>query len=275
MSQKIPAPFRCAKTGDLLYMPVITTDGIQYSYFALFDMFMKAQNQPICVVTQNPIDFFPGVCVALHHYLYDEFKGDTRARGQEDTRLLQEKYGLDMPDISQRPDDDSDEGFMEEMFCIIDNELAYEPCCLSSGSIVSAHNIPEAGFRKDPDRLVACALHYQKPKKSATLEAMIKDRFPRDYADRGREVPPAPTFTDEDRMIKHDPDAEVHIGVGCDGCGIWPIRGPAWVDEDCPENVGFQLCNACYELGYHRRVLTGRFNQTHKPNNRMVPLVQY
>ena len=52
----------------------------------------------------------------------------------------------------------------------------------------------------------------------------------------------------------------VHIGIGCDCCGAYPIRGKRFKCLDCPEAVGFDLCEAC-----HRGSLVsyGRFNQRH------------
>jgi len=266
-----PRELCCAKTEDLLCMPVITGDGIAYSYLSLFDMFMESRGIPTCVVTQEPIVFFPGVCVALHHYLWDKYKVDSKSRGGRDGKALLEQSGLLLPSLSERPDDDSQEGFKQEMHCAVGDELAFEPCCLSSGSIVSAHNIPENGFKKDPDRFFACALHGQMPRKSPALEYMIKDMFPTEYAELAREVPPAKALT----RVQREPtsDQHLHIGLGCDGCGMWPILGKAWYDEDCPERVGYHLCDGCYTFGVHKRVLTGRFNQTHLPKSRMAEVI--
>ena len=38
-----------------------------------------------------------------------------------------------------------------------------------------------------------------------------------------------------------------HFGVGCDGCGVYPIRGARWKCLDCPEEIGFDLCGFCHE----------------------------
>lgn len=263
-----PKELCCAKTEDLLCLPVVTLDGIAYSYLSLFEMFMESQGRPTCVVTQEPIEFFPAVCVALHHYLWDKYKVDQKTRRGRDEKVIFDKYGFQMPNISERPDDDTEEGFEEEMHCTVDDELAFEPCCLSSGSIVSAHNVPENGFKKDPNRFFACALHGQVPRRSPTLEYMIKDMFPVKYAELAREVPPAKAVVRVDRELSSD--QHLHIGMGCDGCGMWPIIGRAWIDPACPEPVGYHLCDGCYNNGVHKRVITGRFNQTHMPKNQMV-----
>merc|ERR1712228_945967 len=106
--------------------------------------------------------------------MMSEFRNAMKSRKQQDEYDMLDKFGLQMPQVSEAPDEDGDDGFLEDFECAVSHELAYEPCCLSSGTIVSACEILEKGFKKDPDRLVACALHGQKPKKSEVLEAMIK-----------------------------------------------------------------------------------------------------
>jgi len=275
-SENVPKEFRCAATGKALYLPVITTDGIAYSYAALFEMFMQAEGQPICKVTKEIINFFPAVCQPLHHFMWDQYRSSMRSRRTEEEAAMWEKFGIGLPNITTAPEDEGDEGFLEEFECVVSGEMAYEPCALSSGSIVSAYCVPEDGFKKDPNRLIACALYGQAPKKSATLEAMIRDKFPKEYSQRASELAKAGIMTKkrESKPLDFDPQSYIHMGLGCDGCGIWPIRGRAWTSTQCPESVGFHLCEDCYTYGYNKRVITGRFNQSHMPNHKMVPVVE-
>ncbi|CAE8638565.1 unnamed protein product [Polarella glacialis] len=268
----VPQDFCCAATGQPLYLPVITTHGVAYSYSALLDMFMKAQGVPTCKVTQEPILFMPAVCLPLHHFLMAEYKTALKSRKQVEEFEMMDKFGLKAPQVKDTPDEDGDAGFLEEFQCVVSGALAYEPCALSSGSIVSSHCVPEGGFQKDPDRLVACALHGQAPRKSACLEAMIRAKFPAEYKEREMAVSAGSSRRSSDQAVCRDFDAQehVHFGLGCDGCGLWPIRGKAWEDADCKEKVGFHLCDACYTRGYHKRVIGGRFNQGHMPKNRMA-----
>mmetsp|Transcript_136696 Transcript_136696/g.424665 ORF Transcript_136696/g.424665 Transcript_136696/m.424665 type:complete len:287 (+) Transcript_136696:57-917(+) len=272
-TETIPKEFRCAATGKALYMPVITTEGVAYSFAALFEMFMTSQGLPLCKATEEPIRFFPGVCMPLHYFMMSEFRTSMRGRKQQDEADMFEKFGLPMPALPEAPEDDTDEGWLEAFNCVVSDELAYEPCVLSSGTIVSAYEVPEGGFKKDPDRLVACALHQQAPKKSLALEAMIKAKFPKEYGQRANDLAKQgiqATGKWADGTCKaFDQDEYIHWGLGCDGCGMWPITGKAWQDADCPDKAGFHLCDACYKFGYHRRVITGKFNQNHMPKNTM------
>jgi len=266
----VPDEFCCAASGRPLFYPVVTLEGIPYCYSVLFEMFLKAEGSPKCVVTGEPIAFFPYVCVALHHYMLETYKSDLKGRKSIEESILA-RYGMNVPMVTESPEEEGDEGFMEEFSCAVSGELAYEPCCLSSGTIVSARNIPRGGFKKDPNRLIACALHGQAPKPSKVLALMIRTKFPSEYKaaetkanSSGVEMIQQPVFRE------FAVDAQVHFGLGCDGCGLWPIRGPAYEDVDIRSSVGFHVCEPCYQLGYQKRCLGGRFNQGHMPMNTMA-----
>ena len=64
-----------------------------------------------------------------------------------------------------------------------------------------------------------------------------------------------------------DESPYVHFGVGCDGCGAFPIRGAAFRCLDCPDAVGFALCAECRGSSL---VVSGRFDQGHTLNHRVV-----
>eukprot|EP00931_Biecheleriopsis_adriatica_P106905 TRINITY_DN81261_c0_g1_i1.p1 TRINITY_DN81261_c0_g1~~TRINITY_DN81261_c0_g1_i1.p1 ORF type:complete len:299 (+),score=44.13 TRINITY_DN81261_c0_g1_i1:49-897(+) len=265
----VPDEFRCAATGRPLYYPVVTDQGVAYCYSALLEMFLKAEGIPRCVVTDQPIVFFPNVCAALHHFMIDQYSKDLKGRKKIEEDLL-ETYGLKVPLVSDAPDEDGDEGFLEEFQCPVSRELAYEPCCLSSGTIVSARSIPAGGFKKDPNRLVACGLHDQAPRPSKTLASMIRTKFPNEYRARETAAATSGNSVSQATCKEFGANEHIHIGLGCDGCGLWPIRGKAFEDVECRSKVGFHLCQACYDLGYHKRVMGGRFSQGHLPKNTMA-----
>ncbi|XP_077228712.1 E3 ubiquitin-protein ligase PRT1-like isoform X2 [Tasmannia lanceolata] len=64
--------------------------------------------------------------------------------------------------------------------------------------------------------------------------------------------------------------SEANAGVGCDGCGMYPIIGKWYRCKDCVEAIGFDLCERCYNT---RSKLPGRFNQKHRPDHNFI-LVQ-
>ena len=60
--------------------------------------------------------------------------------------------------------------------------------------------------------------------------------------------------------------------VGCDACGLYPIKGRRYTCTDCPDKVGFDLCGKCHDKELH---ITGRFNQQHTPGDchSLTPLI--
>lgn len=274
----VPDEFLCAATGRPLYMPVVTTHGVSYSYAALFGMFMEAKGLPTCFVTGATISFFPSVCLPLHHYLMDQYKPVMKVRRQQDQKELVESFGFDMPRVEEAPDAAVNHTLRDEVECSVVEGLAYAPCVLSSGTIVSACAVPEAGFDRDPDVTVGCALYGQRPRPSPALEKLMLLAYGEEYKARALQLLKGAyqisgRFADgswaEDLV---SPCAHVFWGYGCDGCGIWPIRDEAWEDAQCGGKPGFHVCGRCYKLGFHRRVVTGKFNQDRLPRNQMVKM---
>eukprot|EP00667_Euglena_gracilis_P003204 EG_transcript_3212 len=66
----------------------------------------------------------------------------------------------------------------------------------------------------------------------------------------------------------------IHFGIICDSCGAYPIVGHRWRCRDCPEKIGFDICGECYTRQVHRRLITGKFNQSHQPTHRMHLVAQ-
>jgi len=70
-----------------------------------------------------------------------------------------------------------------------------------------------------------------------------------------------------------DIDKFVHYGVGCDSCGVFPIVGRRYKCSNCPEKIGFDLCQNCVKLGI--KGMKGRFNQSHTEDHKMVEVMEH
>ncbi|KAL2488165.1 E3 ubiquitin-protein ligase [Forsythia ovata] len=68
----------------------------------------------------------------------------------------------------------------------------------------------------------------------------------------------------EDPLPRWKPGSNVHIGYGCDSCGMYPIIGDRYRCKECMEEIGYDLCEDCYTT---RSKLPGRFNQKHTPEH--------
>ncbi|XP_051142057.1 E3 ubiquitin-protein ligase PRT1 [Andrographis paniculata] len=69
----------------------------------------------------------------------------------------------------------------------------------------------------------------------------------------------------EDPLPWWNANSKVHIGVGCDSCGMYPMIGDRYHCKDCPDKIGYDLCKDCYTTSSK---LPGRFNQQHTSEHR-------
>eukprot|EP01102_Stenamoeba_stenopodia_P001586 TRINITY_DN11405_c0_g1_i1.p1 TRINITY_DN11405_c0_g1~~TRINITY_DN11405_c0_g1_i1.p1 ORF type:complete len:447 (-),score=78.74 TRINITY_DN11405_c0_g1_i1:91-1431(-) len=83
------------------------------------------------------------------------------------------------------------------------------------------------------------------------------------------------TTTAGDPVMNFTLDIEkfVHYGVGCDSCGMFPVVGRRYKCVDCPEKIGFDLCQNCKSMGI--KSMKGRFNQSHKEEHKMVEVMEH
>lgn len=64
------------------------------------------------------------------------------------------------------------------------------------------------------------------------------------------------------------PPEYTFFGIGCDACGAYPICGRAFRCCDCPEQIGYDLCESCHRAD-NSGLSRGRFGQAHRPEHRM------
>eukprot|EP00971_Amphidinium_carterae_P262416 5205283-Amphidinium_carterae.1 len=209
--QDVPKELCCAATLKPLCMPVVTLEGVAYSYVALYAIFMKAQGQPKCRQTGSPLRFFPAPCIGLQHYMQTYHPKVSKSRFKEDEAQLMAQFGLKMPDIGAAPATSEDASWEEEFECKATGELVYKPCVLSSGTIVSKAAVPDGGFKKDPDRLLACALYGQSPMVAPALEFVMRKLFSEEYADAARKAPAVLDSTAPLHNAAWDPSEHVHF----------------------------------------------------------------
>ncbi|XP_050207061.1 E3 ubiquitin-protein ligase PRT1 [Mercurialis annua] len=120
------------------------------------------------------------------------------------------------------------------------------------------------------------------PKVSLELDHFLEEQFSRDYAMRRDGVQLSnikmenPTSfsaiaSKKGFSVVHSKlngelsRSKIHIGVGCDFCGMYPVTGDRYRCKDCVEEIGFDLCEDCYNTRSKR---PGRFNQKHTPEHK-------
>ncbi|WVZ74561.1 hypothetical protein U9M48_022729 [Paspalum notatum var. saurae] len=176
-------------------------------------------------------------------------------------------------------DDNSKKIKLEDVSCPLCKEMLYQPAVLNCGHVYCVSCLSSLN-----DEALKChvcgSLHPGDfPNVCLDLDHFLEEYFPAEYISRGQKVQfkkgqcnregssSGTSSTKGSNRTQHDEDlANIHIGVGCDSCGAYPIRGKRYKCQDCTELIGFDLCDACYNSSSK---LPGRFNQQHTPDHRM------
>ncbi|PAN07107.1 hypothetical protein PAHAL_1G311300 [Panicum hallii] len=176
---------------------------------------------------------------------------------------------------------------LEDVSCPLCKEMLYQPAVLNCGHVYCVSCLPS--LNEEALKCHVCgSLHPGDfPNVCLDLDHFLEEYFPVAYESRGQKIQSkkgecnregsssgassaegsSKAHRDED--ISKDISnyiSNIHIGVGCDSCGAYPIRGKRYKCKDCTELVGFDLCEACYNSSSK---LPGRFNQKHTPDHRM------
>jgi hypothetical protein len=164
-----------------------------------------------------------------------------------------------------------------DVLCGLCKELLYKPLVLNCGHVYCESCII------NPSNMIncqacQCVQPNGFPKVCLVLDHFLEDRFSIEYTARrsavlnlaGSQCGNSTKRSTEDQ----EPDAEhsrfkqlrlgkkVHVGFGCDHCGLCPITGKRYHCNDCIESPGFDLCELCYDNRSSNR--PGRFNLQHK-----------
>ncbi|CAL5192014.1 unnamed protein product [Lathyrus oleraceus] len=161
-----------------------------------------------------------------------------------------------------------------DVMCTMCKQLLFRPVVLNCG-----HVYCETCVYKLADEMLRCEVCQSPhprgfPKVCLEFNHFLEEQFAEEYARRSDAIelkeikvkPETPSCSldngnkGESTEWWSDPDLKVHIGVGCDFCGMFPIIGDRYRCTDCKEKMGFDLCKDCYDT---RSKLPGRFNQQH------------
>lgn len=194
----------------------------------------------------------------------------------------------------------------EDLSCICCRKLLYRPVVLNCGEVLCESCCAETRLAhpgSNPTCPSCRSIHPSGPLGVClALHHYLERAFPPLYSQRKEEIELQSKQCHATPLICHvapavDPDVDdkrclVHIGAGCDGCGMFPIVGHRYHCRECGEQVGYDLCGSCYNnattsntgsatvdhnnavttsntgsANYHSPV--GRFNQQHSLEHRM------
>ncbi|KAJ7961512.1 E3 ubiquitin-protein ligase PRT1 [Quillaja saponaria] len=166
------------------------------------------------------------------------------------------------------------------LLCTACKQLLFRPVVLNCG-----HVFCDGCIMKRADEMLRCQVCQSPylrgfPKVCLELDNFLKDQFPEEYALRRDAVQlktikvkheiPSTCSRDNGKQGEKlawwsEHRSKIHINVGCDFCGMYPIIGDRYRCKDCVEKIGFDLCGDCYNTCSK---LPGRFNQQHTPEHK-------
>ncbi|XP_010920334.1 E3 ubiquitin-protein ligase PRT1 isoform X2 [Elaeis guineensis] len=177
---------------------------------------------------------------------------------------------------------------VNDVLCALCKELLYRPVVLNCGHVFCESCL--SGIVGHQVKCQVCqSLHPGEfPNICLDLDHFLEEQFPREYVMRRETImfrkiqctlgePSSSVLQTEkqntksschvtdDRLWLTEDLSNLHIGVGCDSCGMYPIIGKRYKCKDCTETIGFDLCEACYNTSSK---LPGRFNQQHTPDHK-------
>ncbi|KAJ4722968.1 E3 ubiquitin-protein ligase PRT1-like [Melia azedarach] len=169
---------------------------------------------------------------------------------------------------------------VDDLPCAACKRMLFQPVVLNCGHVYceSCIVVPRDGNFRCP---ICQSLHpHGLPSVCLILEHFLEEQFSDLYAERRKALRIQTNGSTQAQRHAHRSASfpknvysswwvgngpKVHVGVGCDFCGMSPIIGERYKCKDCTERIGFDLCEACY----NNPVKTpGRFNQQHKPEHK-------
>ena len=291
-----PSAFSCSICLELLYKPAVNTCGHVFCYWCMhraMDLLNETHHCPLC---REEFTHFPAVCWPLQKYLTDTF-WEMKQREEEIAKLEKEEYNAESPKVPaalKSEDQNPFDALLETFQCVECKKTPAPPTVLTCGHIVCCGTAETALRKKKTCPVKGCIGKMAaagQPKVCSVIDTILREYMTEEsyaeaastssccggiFLDSASAAANVDGMNDESTSLAPKEDRYVHYGVGCDGCGVFPIIGQRWKCRDCSEEIGFDLCGDCYDAGVHKREgnQVGRFNQQHLPDHNMVLMEQ-
>uniref|UniRef100_A0A0E0ETR1 RING-type domain-containing protein n=1 Tax=Oryza meridionalis TaxID=40149 RepID=A0A0E0ETR1_9ORYZ len=152
----------------------------------------------------------------------------------------------------------------EDVACLICQELLFDPSVLNCGHVYCMPCLTSVGGEELECQFCG-APHPAEPTVCSNLKNFLKHRFEELYNSRQEKSSGVPSRKEGTRKGKPSEILHTHVGVGCDGCGVFPIQGRRYSCKEC-EAPGLDLCEKCFMTG---STAEGRFDQKHTADHDM------
>ncbi|KAI3411676.1 uncharacterized protein J3R85_017718, partial [Psidium guajava] len=169
---------------------------------------------------------------------------------------------------------------VSDVLCAECKQLLFRPVALNCG-----HVFCESCIVNPADEKIKCQVCQSRHPRGLLevcleLDHFLEQQFPEEYALRRLSARPRLSVStnyspkslgnssgdrEQNNSSRSTDTVSIHMGVGCDYCGMYPIIGDRYQCQDCVERIGFDLCGDCYNS---RCKLPGRFNQQHRPEHK-------
>ncbi|KAL2319497.1 hypothetical protein Fmac_028466 [Flemingia macrophylla] len=225
---------------------------------------------------------------SLESFEYMGQSGCTTLNGDEFTAIYPVHTSTRIPEAIGIPDEGKkllqsehnheQKILVADVTCTMCNQLLFHPVVLNCG-----HVYCETCLINIADVILKCQVCKSPhprglPKVCLTFDHFLEEKFPEEYAKRRNAIQhnqikvklettscSLHNRQQENIAWRSDSRWKIHIGVGCDFCGMYPIAGDRYRCLDCKEKIGFDLCADCYK---NPPKLPGRFNQQHTPEHK-------
>ncbi|KAL0020958.1 hypothetical protein WJX79_008557 [Trebouxia sp. C0005] len=261
LSHEMLENWKCPICLDVLYKPCVNTCGHVFCFWCMhraMDPFTPSQ----CPLCRSQYAHFPQVCEQLHFFLQKAFPKEYSEREKETTEEEETTgvYSLQLHDTERQPNQceatiignpSMCTQWQDQLVQLLPEEMQAravqcEASTCQDHACCSQHKMP----------------HDKTAKKSAGWQQPRSQRAGSSAGETGSNA----AAVLRHRLLHNIRQDFIHHGVGCDSCGLYPIKGRRFKCQNCPDKVGFDLCGSCYDRGLH---ITGRFNQQHTPEHSM------
>ncbi|EPS70721.1 hypothetical protein M569_04044, partial [Genlisea aurea] len=182
--------------------------------------------------------------------------------------------------------DGSEKVSVNDLLCCSCGKMLFQPAVLNCGHVFCSCCIP---WRDGVLKCEVCQSPHPGPipKVCLELDQFLMGTYPREYEARRagawmkQQEGGILNLSEQSSTRSAGPgggeasvlagDSIVHIRVGCDLCGMYPIIGERYKCKDCVEKIGFDLCKDCYKS---RSKLPGRFSQQHRWGEHRLEMVK-
>ncbi|KAL5702688.1 hypothetical protein ACHQM5_027872 [Ranunculus cassubicifolius] len=294
--EAIDDDLKCCVCMELLYKPIILPCG-DISCFWCVHKAMSGVSESRCPKCRSPYGHFPAICQLLHFLLLKMYPVEYKRRENEvleeekkqrcfspqlsndlsSSHASQGSNVIDTPSTSSSGD--CDLLSVNDVLCVACKQLLFRPAALNCGHVYCKSCI--STIAHEALRCEVCQSLHPKGcvKVCQELDHLLEKKFPEEYAQRkealqllpihdqqvagldgtgGEKKCSSPLDLNPSSMGTHA--IKLHVAVGCDYCGMYPIVGDRYRCKDCVEEMGFDLCGDCYNTSSE---LPGRFNQQH------------